>query len=137
MDGRALPDRTPMSFDVHRDRLDHVLEFARPGSIPARLVIRFDRSVALVETVNLAPEPARPPPPEPASPQMPSPAPAPAPVAVAPSESHPLQSKAEKRVARKAAKAGVRNSGTKQVARRKAKKKGKKTHKNDLDTTEL
>ena len=137
LDGRALPDRTPMSFDVHRDRLDHVLEFARPGSIPARLVIRFDRSVALVETVNLAPEPARPPPPEPASPQMPSPAPAPAPVAVAPSESHPLQSKTEKRVARKAAKAGVRNSGTKQVARRKAKKKGKKTHKNDLDTTEL
>jgi serine/threonine protein kinase len=137
LDGRALPDRTPMSVDVHRDRLDHVLEFARPGSIPARLVIRFDRTVALVETVNLAPEPARPPPPEPASP--PTPSPAPAPVAVAPTESHLPQTKAEKRVARKVATASARNSGTKQLARRKAKKKGKKTHKKgpNLDTTEL
>jgi hypothetical protein len=112
LDGRALPDPTPTRIDVKRDRADHLLEVTRTGSLPIRATVRFDRSVALSETVTLPPAPAPPePPPAPpveAKPAVPGP-----PVAVATEETHPTV-KARKKASRHA---------SKQIAKKKAKKK--------------
>lgn len=66
LDGRELPDKTPLQTQVKRDRAEHTLEFSLVGSLPARATLRFDRSVPLSESVTLTAEP--PPPPAPSEP---------------------------------------------------------------------
>jgi hypothetical protein len=56
LDGRPLSAPTPTYTEVRRDRLDHVVEVRKDGFQPLRRPMRFDRSEALVLTVNLLPE---------------------------------------------------------------------------------
>jgi hypothetical protein len=83
LDGLPLVGLTPLEVAVKRDRLDHALELQRPGSIPGRTSVRFDRTVALEASVILAAEPPPPPPPVAAEP---SPTPAGATAATSPAE---------------------------------------------------
>jgi hypothetical protein len=103
LDGRPLVDKTPTSVDVRRDRSDHVLEFARPGSLPGRAVVRFDKTIALTVNVDLPPAPPPPPPPPPVAEVVPPPAPV---VAQAAAPATP----GEKRSARRAARLSGKNS---------------------------
>jgi hypothetical protein len=117
LDGRAIPDPTPTRVEVKRDRAEHVLEVTRAGSLPVRTTVRFDRAVALSETVVLPPAPPPPEPPAPpveAKPAVPEP-----PVAAATGQTHPT-AKARKKPGR---------HESKQITKKKAKKKkGKRLH---------
>ncbi len=59
LDGKRLPEFTPTSIFVPRDRRTHVLEIRREGFRPLQKAIRFDRNLVLV--INLPLEaPSRP-----------------------------------------------------------------------------
>jgi eukaryotic-like serine/threonine-protein kinase len=126
LDGRVLAGRTPTRVDVKRDLQDHVLELARPGSLPVRAVVRFDRTVALSQTISLPPAPP-PPPPAPVAEMKPVPQ-----APVAQPGPPPAATKAEKKAAKLAAKKAKQEA--KQAAKKPAKKKlkkkkqGKKAH---------
>ncbi len=124
LDGRALPSLTPMSVDVRRDRLDHLLEFTRTGSLSVRATIRFDRSVALSQAVSLPPAPM----PPPSTPPMDALPPPPPPVTAEEPAPRKSQPKSDKRAARKAAKSNSKRGAGKQLARKKA-KEGKRARK--------
>jgi|GEM_PF-911702 len=110
LDGRPLVDETPTSVDVRRDRLDHVLEFARPGSLPGRAVVRFDKTITLTANVDLPPAPP-PPPPPPLAPPVAEVVPPPAPVVA--QAAAPPPTPGEKRSARRAARLSGKNSAKK------------------------
>jgi hypothetical protein len=124
LDGRALPNLTPMSVDVRRDRLDHLLEFTRTGSLSVRATIRFDRSVALSQSVSLSPAPM----PPPSTPPMDALPPPPPPVTAEEPAPRKSQPKVDKRAARKTAKSNSKRGAGKQLARKKA-KEGKRARK--------
>jgi serine/threonine protein kinase len=98
LDGRELPDRTPLRTEVKRDRVEHTLEFTRAGSLPARATTRFDRTVPLAQSVTLEAEPPPPPPPP-----EPEPPPEQA-VAAEPPPPPPVEAQAETKAETKAAK---------------------------------
>jgi outer membrane biosynthesis protein TonB len=125
LDGLELPDKTPLRTEVKRDRVEHTLEFTRPGSLPARATMRFDRTVPLSQSVTLTAEPPPPPPPEP----VPVPEPVAEPEAPPPP---PVEAKAEPKVETKAAKRAAKAAAkqakleAKREAKRAAAKKSKK-----------
>jgi serine/threonine protein kinase len=121
LDGRTLPDQTPLRVDVRRDRAEHLVEFSRMGSLPARATLRFDRTVTLSQNVVLDDAPPPPPPPVEVKPVTPTPAPV---VAPEPAPVTKKPSKADKRAAKAAAKAAKLE--TKKAAKAGAKKKLKK-----------
>ncbi len=57
VDGEKLPERTPTSTDVKRDRQGHVVEFRRDGFATERELVRYDRSRELAVRVRLVPRP--------------------------------------------------------------------------------
>ena len=72
LDGREIPDQTPLRFEVRRDRGEHTLELSRPGSKPVRTTMRFDRTVLLSQSLTLPEEPPPPPPPVETPPEPPT-----------------------------------------------------------------
>jgi type IV secretory pathway VirB10-like protein len=95
LDGRELAGKTPLSVEVHRDRVEHTLELSRPGSKSVRATMRFDRTVPLSQSISLPEEPPPPPPPPVADPEPAPPQPAAAQV----------EAQAEEKAPEKAAKA--------------------------------
>jgi eukaryotic-like serine/threonine-protein kinase len=134
LDGRLLPERTPTRIEVRRDRSDHILEVSREGSRTVRTTARFDRAVALSETVILPSEPSPasrpgevPPPVPPAAAQMPDAAKA-ARVEPRVSEKTSLVKESSgKRLGSKPAKNSAKNS---------SRKAAKKAHTRKSSTTE-
>lgn len=86
LDGALLTAVSPTVVQVRRDLIDHVLEVTRDGFRPARVTLRYDKTVRL--SANLVLE-AEPPPPVPAARPIARPAVAPPPPVPPPPASRP------------------------------------------------
>jgi hypothetical protein len=57
LDGMALGAASPVVVQVQRDLADHVIEATRPGFKPARVIMRYDKSVMLSSRLVLQRDP--------------------------------------------------------------------------------
>jgi len=55
VDGTRIPRNTPVAIEVQRDRAPHVVEFRKPGFVPAHRDLRYDREIELKVSVALLP----------------------------------------------------------------------------------
>ena len=64
LDGVTLPGSSPTTVSIRRDLLDHVIEATLPGFLPARAIVRYDKTLALsfLMPLQAAPTEALPPP---------------------------------------------------------------------------
>ncbi len=62
LDGTSLDKPSPLVVDVRRDLLEHVLEATHPGFKPARINLRYDKTVSLAARLVLEALPSPPPP---------------------------------------------------------------------------